>query len=82
MRRCCVSIGSNIAEGCGCVGEVEKSRFLRIASGSESELEYQLILATDLGYLKAEAAQELTNRAREVGRMLASLIEKVRTAHA
>jgi four helix bundle protein len=52
MRRCCISIGSNIAEGCGRVGEVEKSRFLRIASGSESELEYQLILATDLATLK------------------------------
>ena len=82
MRRCCVSIGSNIAEGCGRVGEVEKNRFLRIASGSESELEYQLILATDLGYLNAKTAQDLTNKAREVGRMLASLIEKVRGAHA
>jgi four helix bundle protein len=82
IRRCCVSIGSNIAEGCGRVGEVEKSRFLRIASGSESELEYQLILATDLGYLNAKTAQDLTNKAREVDRMLASLIEKVRGAHA
>jgi four helix bundle protein len=54
---------------------------LRIASGSESELEYQLILA-DLGYLNAKTAQDLTNKAREVGRMLASLIEKVRGAHA
>ena len=78
MRRCCISIGSNIAEGCGRVGEVEKNRFLRIASGSESELEYQLIL----GYLNAKAAQDLTNKAREVGRMLASLIEKVRAPHA
>ncbi len=82
MRRCCVSIGSNIAEGCGRVGENEKSRFLRMASGSQSELEYQLLLAKDLGYLKAEVAEDLSNRTREVGRMLASLIEKVKAAHA
>ena len=82
MRRCCVSIGSNIAEGCGRVGEAEKARFLQIASGSESELEYQLILAKDLGYLTSDVADDLAQRTREVGRMLASLVEKVRAARA
>src|SRR5436853_4607259 len=82
MRRCCVSIGSNIAEGCGRVGEIEKARFLQIASGSQSGLEYQLILAKDLGYLNTETAEDLSARTREIGRMLASLIEKVRSAHA
>ena len=82
MRRCCISIGSNIAEGCGRVGETEKARFLQIALGSESELEYQLILAQDLGYLKPQLAEDLSQRVREVGRMLASLIGKVRSANA
>lgn len=82
IRRSCISIGSNIAEGCGRVGETEKARFLHIALGSESELEYQLILAQDLGYLKADIAQDLSERVREVGCMLTSLIGKVRSAHA
>ena len=82
IRRSCVSIGSNIAEGCGRVGETEKARFLQIALGSQSELEYQLILAQDLGYLTSETAGDLSLRVREVGRMLASLIGKVRSAHA
>lgn len=60
MRRCCISIGSNIAEGCGRVGEAEKARFLQIAAGSQSELEYQLILAKDLGYLSTETAEDLS----------------------
>jgi four helix bundle protein len=82
IRRSCISIGSNIAEGCGRVGEADKARFLQIALGSESELEYQLILAQDLGYLPAKSAEDLNSRIREVGRMLASLIGKVRSAHA
>ncbi|HVH88201.1 MAG TPA: four helix bundle protein [Terriglobales bacterium] len=82
IRRSCISIGSNISEGCGRVGETEKARFLQIALGSESELEYQLILAQDLGFLIADIAQDLSERVRDVGRMLTSLIGKVRSAHA
>ena len=41
MRRCSVSIGANIAEGCG-------KRFLVIATGSASELDYELLLSTNL----------------------------------
>ena len=81
IRRSCISIGSNISEGCGRVGETEKARFLQIAC-SESELEYQLILAQDLGFLKADIAQDFSERVREVGRMLTSLIGRVRSAHA
>ena len=82
MRRCCVSIGSNIAEGCGRSGDAEKARFLRIARGSSSELEYQVLVAGDLGYLKREISQELMQRVQEVGRMLSSLTEKVHAASA
>ena len=45
MRRCSVSIGANIAEGCGKRGNNEFQRFLVIASGSASELDYELLLA-------------------------------------
>jgi four helix bundle protein len=48
IRRCCASIGANIAEGCGKRGNAEFQRFLQIASGSASELDYHLLLAHDL----------------------------------
>ena len=80
MRRCCISIGSNIAEGCGRAGENEKARFLQIALGSLSELEYQVLVAEDLGYLSPQTAEELTKRILEIGRMLGSLVNKVRAA--
>ena len=50
MRRCAVSIPSNIAEGCG-RGDKELRHFLRIAMGSSFELESQVILANDLGFM-------------------------------
>ena len=50
MRRCSASIAANIAEGCGRRGNAEFARFLQIASGSASELDYHLLLARDLGF--------------------------------
>src|SRR5579872_1260971 len=82
MRRCCVSIGSNIAEGCGRAGENEKARFLQIALGSLSELEYQVLVARDLGYLSPKNAEDLIKRILEIGRMLGSLVNKARAATA
>jgi len=54
LRRSAVSIPSNVAEGAGRDGDREFLRFLSIARGSLSELETQLLIATDLGYLSAE----------------------------
>lgn len=54
IRRACASIPANIAEGCGRGGEAELARFLQIALGSASELQYHLILAHDLGLLTVE----------------------------
>ncbi len=47
MRRCSASIGANIAEGCGKRSNAEFQRFLQIASGSASELDYHLLLTDD-----------------------------------
>jgi four helix bundle protein len=49
IRRCAVSVGANIAEGCGKMGNNEFQRFLQIASGSANELDYKLLLAKGLG---------------------------------
>ena len=54
MRRASVSIPSNIAEGAARAGEREFAQFLNISRGSLSELETQLLIATDLGYIKAD----------------------------
>ncbi len=78
MRRSCSSIPTNIAEGCGRQGDHEFARFLQIALGSASELEHQLILARDLGYLQAHDYEVLSAELVEVGRMLNVLIQRVR----
>jgi four helix bundle protein len=52
IRRAAVSIPSNIAEGAARTGAREFAQFLNFARGSLSELETQLLIATDLGYIK------------------------------
>jgi len=81
MRRASASVGMNIAEGCCRKGNVELGRFLQIAMGSASELEYQLLLAHDLDYLQNPEYEKLTTQAVEVKRMLASLMQKVKVAN-
>jgi four helix bundle protein len=77
MRRCSASIAANIAEGCDRRGNGEFHRFLQIASGSASELEYHLLLARDLGYVGPESYQGLNAQVEEVKKMLSSLARKV-----
>ncbi len=77
MRRCSVSIGANIAEGCGKRGNNEFQRFLVRASGSASELDYELLLARDLKYLDEPAYLPLHEDLSRLRRMLSALIQKV-----
>ena len=70
MRRAAVSIAANIAEGQGRRGDREFARFVTISLGSVSELEYFLLLATDLGYLHSP---KLTGDLASIGRRLQSL---------
>jgi four helix bundle protein len=78
MRRASASIGMNIAEGCCRKGSAEMARFLQIAMGSASELEYQLLLAHDLDYLRNPEYERLATQAVEVKRMASSLMQKVK----
>lgn len=78
LRRAAGSIPANISEGCGRGGDPEFGRFLQVAMGSASELEYHLLLAYDLHYLSEEAFNGLTCSAVEVKRMLAALLGKVK----
>ena len=82
MRRCSASIGANIAEGCGKQGNNEFQRFLQIASGSASELEYHLLLARDLHFLTETNYRELNNELSTLRRMLTSLLQKIETERA
>jgi four helix bundle protein len=77
IRGAAVSVASNIAEGCGRGGDAELARFLHIALGSASELEYQLLLARDLGYLEQNAYQGLHAAVEEVKQMLTGLIRRL-----
>jgi|SRR5579864_2108463 four helix bundle protein len=78
MRRASASIGANIAEGSCRGGDLDFARFLQIAVGSASELEYHLLLARDLELLKAPDHQRLSDEAVELKRMLTSLMQKLR----
>ena len=71
----------NIAEGCCRKGDAEMSRFLQMAMGSASELEYQCLLARDLEYLHAPVYECRTAQVVEVKKMLSSLMQKVKASN-
>jgi four helix bundle protein len=74
MRRAAVSVGSNIAEGCGRGGTRELAHFLGISLGSAAELQFQLRLAFRLGYIDSEDHDRAAEQARRVQRMLIRFI--------
>jgi|SRR5438270_8845135 len=77
IRRCCVSIEANIAEGCGRGGDQDFRRFLFIALGSASELDTELLLSRDLGFLKPASYDQLFAELRSIKAMLSALIRKI-----
>ena len=78
IRRASSSIPANIAEGCGRNGDNELRRFLEIAMGSASELEYHMLLARDLKMLDPTLYDQLNEQTCEVKRMLSSFIQKLK----
>ena len=78
MRRAAVSVPSNIAEGYARGSDREKLHFLRISSGSMSEIETQLMLSLNLGYIGQDAYDILSEQITSVWKQLNSLISSVK----
>ena len=77
MRRCAVSIPSNLAEGYARRSRADYTRFVQIATGSLYELDTQLEIAANLGYLSKTRFIEIHEQAREIERMLSALHQKL-----
>ena len=81
MRRAAVSIPSNIAEGQARNSTKEFLQFLAIARGSTAELETQLLLCVQVGYLAPTDISALMDKLQEVSKMLNALTKTLSTAH-
>ena len=79
MRRASSSVPANIAEGCGRESEAEFKRFLVIANGSATELEYFLILVKDLNFVSEIDINDLAIKVDQLKRSLNKLIIKINT---
>ena len=78
MRRSAASVPTNIAEGCGRNTDPDLAKFLTIAMGSASELEYQLILAKDLKLVQPDEYQDIMENLIASKKMLNTFLKKVR----
>jgi four helix bundle protein len=76
-RRSAVSIPSNIAEGAGRKTDKDFSRFLFISHGSACELDTEMTLARDFGYISEDEYMEVSDKNEEVRAMLISLEESL-----
>ncbi|PIR82536.1 four helix bundle protein [Candidatus Kaiserbacteria bacterium CG10_big_fil_rev_8_21_14_0_10_59_10] len=79
LRRCAVSIPSNISEGKARRSRKDFTHFLAIAYGSASEMETQLLIAATLGYCSQNEYEQVNSLLSEVSKMLRAMIEKLET---
>ena len=77
IRRSAVSVPSNIAEGAGRYSDKEFLQFLYIARGSLSELETQLVISSDLGYL--DNIKDYLSRMEEIRKMISGMIKHLKS---
>ncbi|MGA9637118.1 four helix bundle protein [Flavobacterium sp.] len=78
IRRCSISIPSNIAEGYGRESDKEFLRFLNISIGSLFEMQTQLEIAKNIAYINEDLFNNLYENSREVERMIVSFIKKIK----
>ena len=79
LQRASVSIASNIAEGSSRPSDVEFAHFLDIALGSSYEVETQLLISKNIGYISEEIYDPLLSLLLSIERQLSGLIKKLRT---
>ena len=77
VRRAAASVAANRAEGGGQRGDAQLRAFVRIARGSAAELEYQLLVSRDLGYLVESEWRALDDLTQRVSRMLFGLLRRL-----
>lgn len=80
MRRCGISISSNIAEGFSRFGTKEKIQFYYIAKDSLTELQNQLLISKDIGYLDQKSFDQLAEQTIQVSKLLIGLIRSIKNA--
>ncbi|MEO1030147.1 MAG: four helix bundle protein [Bacteroidota bacterium] len=78
LTRASISIPSNIAEGCSRHSEIEFKRFLEIAMGSLFEVETQLIISEELGFIKQEDLETIFSLLDKEAKMINSLINRIK----
>jgi four helix bundle protein len=78
MRRCAVSITSNVAEGFSRQGKKEKIQFYYTAKGSLTELNNQSIIAKDVGYINNDTFTDVEKQINKVGKILTGLIKSTK----
>ena len=81
LNRAALSIPTNIAEGCGRGTDADFARFLQIALGSASEVEYLLLFARDLQLIDQSTYDDHVQATIEIKRMLTALIKTIKTGH-
>ena len=79
MRRASVSIPSNIAEGYGRKSKADFTRFCQRAMGFLFEVQTQLTISYNLGYVSETVFQSIFADSREIERMLSSFIDKLKS---
>lgn len=77
LRRAAVSIEANIAEGCGKKTSLDLCRFLQIAFGSANEVDCELLIARDLGFLSESDYGKLVRKLHDIKKMLAAFIATI-----
>ena len=78
INRCSVSVASNIAEGAGRNTDGEFRQFLGTAKGSSYELETQLIVSNNLGYISSDELNVLIEKLEYVQKMIQNLIKSLK----
>ncbi len=82
LRRSAVSVASNVAEGQGRISKPEFRQFLGMARGSLIEMETQIVIASNLGYISRETFNRLGARSGEVSRLLHGLMQSLQPQQA